>query len=80
MILRKRARPKILLARCYEEAAELHERYKKNLLGVISDVGFVPHRDDPPVSEKLDAGIDLCRRIREDNIRRNPRPLHAHDA
>ena len=66
-ILRKRARPKILLARCYEEAAELYERYKKNLLGVISDVGFVLHRDDPPESEKLDAGIDLCRRIREDN-------------
>ena len=63
-ILRKRARPKILLARCYEE---LYERYKKNLLGVISDVGFVLHRDDPPESEKLDAGIDLCRRIREDN-------------
>ena len=30
-------------------------------------MGFVLHRDDPPESEKLDAGIDLCRRIREDN-------------
>ena len=66
-VLRKRARPKILLARCYEEAVELYERYKKNLLGVISDVGFVLHRDDPPESEKLDAGIDLCRRIKQDN-------------
>ena len=66
-ILRKRARPKILLARSYEEAVELYDRYKKNLLGVISDVGFVLHRNDPPQSEKLDAGIDLCRRIREDN-------------
>lgn len=66
-VLRKRARPKILLARCYEEAVELYERYKKNLLGVISDVGFVLRRNDPPESEKLDAGIDLCRRIREDN-------------
>ena len=66
-ILRKRPRPKILLARSYEEAVELYDRYKKNLLGVISDVGFVLHRNDPPQSEKLDAGIDLCRRIREDN-------------
>ncbi len=36
-------------------------------MGVISDVGFVLHRHDPPTAEKLDAGIDLCRRIREDN-------------
>ena len=66
-VLRKRARPKILLATSYEEATELYDRYKKNLLGVISDVGFVLHRHDPPQSEKLDAGIDLCRRIKEDN-------------
>ena len=66
-VLRKRARPKILLATCYDEATELYDRYKNNLLGVISDVGFVLHRHDPPTAEKLDAGIDLCRRIREDN-------------
>ena len=66
-VLRKRARPKILLARCYEEAVELYDRYKQNLLGVISDVGFVLHREDPAESEKPDAGIDLCRRIKSDN-------------
>ena len=66
-VLRKRARPKILLARCYEEAIELYDRYKQNLLGVISDVGFVLHREDPAESEKPDAGIDLCRRIKNDN-------------
>lgn len=66
-VLRKRARPKILLARSYEEAVELYERYKQNLLGVISDVGFVLHREDPAESEKPDAGIDLCRRIKSDN-------------
>ena len=49
-ILRKRARPKILLATNYEEAVELYDRYKKNMLGVISDVGFVLHRNDPPES------------------------------
>ncbi|WP_295940762.1 PEP/pyruvate-binding domain-containing protein [uncultured Alistipes sp.] len=66
-ILRKRARPKILLATNYEDAVQLYDKYKKNLLGVISDVGFVLRRNDPPESEKLDAGIDLCRRIKEDN-------------
>ena len=66
-ILRKRARPKILLARCYDEAVEFYDRYRRNLLGVISDVGFVLHRDDPSEREKLDAGIDLCRRIKADN-------------
>lgn len=66
-VLRKRARPKILLATSYDEAVDFYDRYKKNLLGVISDVGFVLHRSDPPAAEKLDAGIDLCRRIREDN-------------
>ena len=66
-VLRKRARPKILLARSYEEAVELYDRYKQNLLGVISDVGFVLHCEDPAESEKPDAGIDLCRRIKNDN-------------
>lgn len=66
-VLRKRARPKILLATSYEEAAELYGRYKQNLLGVISDVGFVMRRNDPPASERSDAGIELCRRIKADN-------------
>jgi CheY-like chemotaxis protein len=66
-MLRKRARPKILLATNYTEAVELYERYKTNLLGVISDVGFVVHKNDPPESEKLDAGIDLCKLIKGDD-------------
>lgn len=66
-VLRKRARPKVLLATSYEEATELYGRYKKNLLGVISDVGFVMHRNDPPESERLDAGIELCRQIKSEN-------------
>ena len=66
-MLRKRARPKILLATNYEEAVALYERYKENLLGVISDVGFVLHKNDPASSEKLDAGIDLCRMIKSDD-------------
>ena len=66
-ILRKRARPKILLATNYADAVALYEKYKKNLLGVISDVGFVLHKGDSPSTEKLDAGIDLCRLIKADN-------------
>ena len=66
-LLRKRARPKLLLATCYDEAVELYEHYCKNIIGVISDIGFVIHKGDPSSSEKLDAGVDLCRLIREDN-------------
>ncbi|HOO42720.1 MAG TPA: PEP/pyruvate-binding domain-containing protein [Bacteroidales bacterium] len=64
---RKRARPKIFLATNYEDAVAHYEKYKKNLLGVISDVGFILHKNDPSDTEKLDAGIDLCRMIREDD-------------
>lgn len=66
-VLRKRARPKVLLATNYDEAISLYDRYKQNLLGVISDVGFVMHRNDPPEQERLDAGIELCRHIKADN-------------
>jgi CheY-like chemotaxis protein len=66
-ILRKRARPKVLLATCYDEAVELYNRYGRNIIGVISDIGFVLHKGDPSSSEKLDAGVDLCRLIRQDN-------------
>jgi CheY-like chemotaxis protein len=36
-LLKMRARPKILLATSYEEAQHFYERYKKDVLGVISD-------------------------------------------
>ena len=66
-LLRKRARPKVLMATCYDEAVELFHRYGANLLGVISDIGFVLHKGDPSSEEKLDAGVDLCKLIREEN-------------
>ena len=66
-IQRKRSRPKILMATCYDEAMELYERYKNNILGIISDIGFVMHRDDEPEMEQLDAGIQLCNYIKKDN-------------
>lgn len=39
-MLRMRGRPKVLLARDYEEAQELFDRYGKHMLGIISDVRF----------------------------------------
>ena len=65
--LRKRSRPKILMATNYDDAVALYEKYKSNMLGVISDIGFVLHRGDNRSEEKLDAGIDLCRLIRKDD-------------
>ena len=41
--LRMRGRPKVLLARTYDEAIQLYEKYKDNCLGVISDVRFPIH-------------------------------------
>ena len=54
---RKRSRPKILMATCYDEAMELYEKYKKNILGIISDVGFVMHKGEKSFQEKSDAGV-----------------------
>ena len=66
-LLRKRARPKLLMATCYDEAVEMYRRYSANIIGVISDIGFVLHKGDPASTEKLDAGVDLCKMIREEN-------------
>ncbi|MBQ6578191.1 MAG: phosphoenolpyruvate synthase [Bacteroidales bacterium] len=63
----KRSRPKILLANCYDEAVAIYEKYKSNFLGIITDIGMVIHKGDPPKSEKLDAGIDLVNLIRKDD-------------
>ena len=41
-MLRMRGRPKVLLARDFEEAEALYEKFGQNILGVISDMRF-PH-------------------------------------
>ena len=38
--LRMRGRPKIVLARNYEEAISIYNKYKNNILGVVTDVRF----------------------------------------
>ena len=65
-IFRKRARPKILMATNYDDAVSLFDKFKEQMLGVISDIGFVLHRGDKPSEEKLDAGVDLCKLIRSE--------------
>ncbi len=59
-MLRMRGRPKILLARNYEEGFELFQKYRDNMLGVITDVSFFQDGS----RNKL-AGINLCRQIRK---------------
>lgn len=66
-IVRKRARPKVLMATCLDEAMTLYNKYRENVIGVISDIGFVRHPGDAAETEQLDAGLELCRLIRHDN-------------
>jgi len=61
-MLKMRGRPKILLATCYEDAIKLYEKYKYNVLGVISDISY--KKDGV---HKKDAGIDLCQLIKNDD-------------
>ena len=38
--LRMRGRPKIKLARTYEEATAIYDRYREHILGIVSDMSF----------------------------------------
>ncbi|SES64406.1 PEP/pyruvate-binding domain-containing protein [Prevotella sp. kh1p2] len=60
--LRMRGRPKVVLARNYEEAMDLYTKYADNTLGVISDARF-------PVNgqKDSDAGLKLLRTIRRND-------------
>ena len=61
-MLRMRGRPKILLAKTFDEALALYQKYHFNMLGVISDVSFKKNnkRDH---KEKL--GLQLVEEIRK---------------
>lgn len=59
-MLRMRGRPKVMLARDYEEAVELYERYGNHMLGVISDVSFKREGE-----KDNQAGLRLARYLRE---------------
>lgn len=74
--LRMRGRPKVVLARTYDEAMEAWEKYKDNCLGVISDVRFPLHplrqsqivgAGASGVPKDPEAGFKLFEAIRRDN-------------
>ena len=58
--LRMRGRPKIVLARSYEEAMDLYNKYQNNTLGIISDVRF-------PKGGKIEplAGVEFLEEVRK---------------
>ncbi len=64
MMMRRRARPKILLATTYSEAEDLYRKYSSNLLGIISDVSFKYNKNSKECS---DGGLELCRMIHKEN-------------
>ncbi|MCP4180631.1 MAG: phosphoenolpyruvate synthase [bacterium] len=64
---RMRARPKILLAKNFEEAIKLYRKYRENLLGVISDIAY-----DREGKKDKKAGIQLACLIRKT---RNQMPI-----
>ncbi len=59
-MLRMRGRPKILLATTYDEAIELYEKYKKNLLGIISDIRYKKNHQSEK-GEKM--GFELYKKV-----------------
>lgn len=78
--LRMRGRPKVVLARTYEEAMRIYLKYADNMLGVISDARFPmrevnPHEEadkpaplrDSHVAKDPEAGLKLLRAIRAHN-------------
>jgi CheY-like chemotaxis protein len=60
-LLRMRARPKILLAENFEDAMALFNKYKKFILGVISDIQFSMEG-----KSNESAGIQLARIIKKE--------------
>ena len=59
MLMRMRARPKILHAETYEKALALYTKYSEHVLGVILDAGFEREGKEDPL-----AGFALAEEIR----------------
>jgi CheY-like chemotaxis protein len=60
--VRMRGRPKIVLATSYEEAVTMFEKYKNNLIGIISDIRFEREGE----TDKT-AGIKFVKKVREED-------------
>ncbi len=59
-LMRRRARPKILLANTFDEALRYYERYRDHTFALFSDVRYPV--DD---TEHEEAGIEMARRLRD---------------
>ena len=66
--LRMRGRPKIVLARTYEEAWSLYEQFADNTLGVISDCRFPIYNNSTQVDEMAGYKLLNCIRARDPYI------------
>ena len=49
-MLRMRGRPKVMLARTYEEALDILQAYPENILGVVSDMSFSRNGQKDPIA------------------------------
>ena len=71
--LRMRGRPKVVLARTYDEAWSIYQKYPDNTLGVISDCRFPANEPDRSQGGGLaaekdpEAGFRLLKAIREND-------------
>lgn len=59
-MLRMRGRPRIMLARTYEEATSIYSKYKKNILGIITDMSYMHNKQ-----KDMQAGYHLAKWIKE---------------
>jgi len=59
-MLRMRGRPKVVLARTYEEAMSLYNRFANNTLGIITDGSYPKNGKKDP-----EAGLKLMREVRK---------------
>ena len=73
LILRMRARPKLILVSTYEDAVAIIDKYRDNIIGVISDVRYARNG-----VEDEDAGVSLIRHVQslDDRI---PCLLQSHE-
>ena len=61
-MLKMRGRPKILLATNFEDAVNLYNKYKYNVLGVISDISYKRNG-----IQDENAGLELCKVVMADD-------------
>lgn len=59
-MLRMRGRPKIMLARTYEEAVAIYSKYANNMLGVITDMSYIQDGKKDPL-----AGYNLTKWLKQ---------------